>query len=57
MWEMVNIKMDPIMKDALQKLATRQFSSLSSIVKQTLDKHLQDQGIDWRKEIAKEKKK
>ena len=50
---MVNIKMDPKMKAALQKLADQQFSSLSSVIKQAVDKHLQEQGIDWRKEPEK----
>jgi predicted transcriptional regulator len=53
MWEMVNIKMDPKMKKALQKLADRQFSSLSAVIKQAIDKYLQEQGVDWRSEPEK----
>jgi hypothetical protein len=47
---MVNIKIDPRMKKALQNLADRQFVSMSALIKQAIEKHLQDHGIDWRKE-------
>jgi predicted transcriptional regulator len=51
----MSIKMDPRMKAALEKLAKEQFISASAIVKQAVDKHLQEQGIDWRKEKIKDK--
>jgi hypothetical protein len=40
------------MKAALEELAKEQFISASAIVKQAVDKHLQEHGIDWRKEKA-----
>ncbi|MBW1786963.1 MAG: hypothetical protein JRK53_10170 [Deltaproteobacteria bacterium] len=44
----MNIKVDPRMKSALKDLAERQFISVSATVKQAIEKHLLDQGIDWR---------
>ncbi len=49
---MVNVKMDSRMQQAIKKLADKQFSSMSSIIKQAIEKHLQEQGIDWRNEPA-----
>ena len=46
----MSIKLDPRMKQALQKIAEKNFVSISAVVKQAVDKHLQEQGIDWRKE-------
>ena len=46
---MVNIKMDPKMREAIKKVAEKQFSSVTSIIKQAIEKYLQEQGIDWRK--------
>ena len=51
----MSIMLDPRMKQALQKIADKNFVSISAIVKQAVDKHLQEQGIDWRKEKTKEK--
>ena len=53
---MVNIKMDPKMRDALKRIAEKQFSSVSAIVKQAIEKYLQGQGIDWREDPKKAKK-
>jgi predicted transcriptional regulator len=50
---MVNIKLDPRMKEAIQRLADKQFTSMSAIIKQAIEKHLKDNGIDWRKETPK----
>ena len=57
MSEMINIKVDPKMKSALQKAADKQFISMSAFIKQSIEKHLQEQGIDWRKEPTKKPKK
>ena len=57
MSEMINIKVDPKMKSALQKAADKQFISMSAFIKQAIEKHLQEQGIDWRKEPEKKAKK
>ena len=54
---MINIKVDPRMKTAILKAAEKQLISMSAFIKQAIQKQLQDQGIDWRKEPAKEKKK
>ena len=45
---MINIKIPPEMKAALKKLAEQQFTSMSSVIKQAIEKHLHEQGIDWR---------
>ena len=50
---LINFKIDPRMKAAIQKLADKQFISMSAIIKQSIEKHLQDHGIDWRKESGK----
>ena len=50
---MVNIKMDPKMRDALKTIAEKQFSSVSSIIKQAIEKYLQEQGIEWRNPASK----
>jgi hypothetical protein len=48
---LLNIKVDPRMKAALKELADRQFISISAAVKQAVERHLQNQGIDWRQPI------
>ena len=47
---LLNLKIDPRMKAALKKLADKQFTSVSAVVKQAAERHLKDNGIDWRKE-------
>lgn len=54
---MISVKVDPKMKKALEKLAEKEFSPLSTIVKKAFDKYLQEHGIDWRKESGKKTKK
>lgn len=53
---MISIKLDPRMKTALEKLAKKEFSPVSAIVKKAIEKHLQENGIDWQKEKSKPKK-
>ncbi len=48
--KMINVKLDPRMHEALRKLADKEFSTISTLVKQALDKLLQEKGIDWREE-------
>ena len=48
MWKMLSIKIDPNMKNALEELAEKEFSPVSTLVKKAIDKYLQEQGIDWR---------
>lgn len=50
----VTVKMPPQMKKALEKLAEKEFSSVSGILKKAAEKYLQEHGIDWREEKAKE---
>ena len=57
MLEIINIKVDPKMKSAIQKAADKQFISMSAFIKQAIEKHLQVQGIDWREEKVKKPKK
>jgi predicted transcriptional regulator len=44
----VTIKMPPEMKKALEELAEKEFSSVSGVLKKAAEKHLREQGIDWR---------
>ncbi len=50
MEDLMSIKVDPRMKRALKKLADKQFNSISGIVKQAVERHLEEQGVDWHKE-------
>ena len=54
---MINIKVDPKMRTAIKKLADQQFISMSAVIKQSIEKHLQENGIDWREEASSTKKK
>lgn len=47
---MITIKVDPRMKAAIEKLAEKQFISMSAAVKQAIEKYLKEHGIDWREE-------
>jgi predicted transcriptional regulator len=44
----VTIKMPPEMKKALEKLAEKEFSSVSGILKKAAEKYLLEHEIDWR---------
>jgi len=50
MFKVLSIKIDPRMKKALENLAKKEFSPVSTIVKKAIDKYLQDHGIDWQQE-------
>ena len=52
----VTIKMPPNMKKALEKLAEKEFSSVSGILKKAAEKYLLEHEIDWRQEEKKPKK-
>lgn len=52
----VSIKMPPEMKKALEKVAEKEFSSVSGILKKSAEKYLQEQGINWRQKSKKSKK-
>ena len=53
MLETVTVKMPTKMKTALIKLAEREFSSVSGILKKSAELYLRENGIDWRKEDEK----
>ena len=44
----VNIRMPKEMKQVLDRIATRKFTSLNSIILQFLDENMERRGIDWR---------
>ena len=46
----ITVKCPPEMKKALEKLAQKEFSSVSGILMKAAEKYLKDQGIDWKKE-------
>jgi Arc/MetJ-type ribon-helix-helix transcriptional regulator len=46
----VTVKMPPNMKAALEKLAEKEFTSVSGLLKKAAEKILQEHGIDWREE-------
>ena len=54
---LLNLKVDPKMKAALKKVAEKQFISVSAAVKQSIERYLQEWGVDWRKEKVKEQPK
>lgn len=49
----LSFKVDPRLKKALENLAQKENRSLSNYVITLLLKHLEDQGIDWKKEKPK----
>lgn len=49
----LSFKVDTKLKDALLKLADKENRSLSNYVVTALMKHLENHGIDWRKEKPK----
>lgn len=51
---MISIKVDPRMKKALEKLAKKEFSSVSGILKKAAEKYLRENGIDWQTETEAE---
>ncbi len=53
----VTVKMPPNMKKALEKLAEKEFSSVSGILKKSAEKYLLENEIDWRKVSVNEKSK
>ena len=50
----ISFQIDERIKTALQKLAEEETRSLSNYVVTIFIKHLQEHGIDWRKEKPKE---
>lgn len=52
----LSFKVDPKLKEALEDLATEENRSLSNYVVTLLLKHLEQKGVDWRKEADKKPK-
>ena len=48
----LSFKVDPGLKQALEKLAVEENRSLSNYVVTVLMKHLEEKGVDWRQERA-----
>lgn len=46
-WKLLSVKIKPEMKGGLQELADKQFTSISTIVKQAIDAYLRENNIDW----------
>jgi hypothetical protein len=53
---MINIRIDPRMKQAIEKVAKKEFSSVSGIIKKAVQEYMEKQGIDWEKEKVAPKK-
>lgn len=54
MWTLLTVKVDPRMKNAIQKVAGKQFISMSAAIKQAIEKYLQEHGVDWKEEETEE---
>ena len=48
-----SIKLDPKMKKALERFAKEKFMPVSSVIKQAIENHLKEHGVDWKKEKVK----
>ena len=47
--KMINVKLDPKMHEALRRVAEKEFSTISTLVKQAIEKFLREEkNIDWR---------
>ncbi len=54
MWTLLTVKVDPRMKKAIQKVAEKQFISMSAAIKQAIEKYLQSHGTNWQEEESEE---
>ena len=46
----LTIKIDPKMKEALQKQAKKDFCSVSGLMKRAAAQYLKERGVDWENE-------
>ena len=46
--EMVSLRLESRMKEGIDMLAKKQFSSATSVIKQAIDAYLLQHGINWR---------
>jgi predicted transcriptional regulator len=51
--QVINVKIPDDMKKALEKLADKELSSLSVLVRKALDEFLTNQSIHWRQQKPK----
>ena len=51
---MITLKLDPKMKKGIEKLAEEQLVNMSTVIRQAVDKHLKEHGIDWRSDDTEE---
>jgi len=54
---MITLKIDPRMKQALENVAKKEFSTVSGIIKKSVQEYMEKQGIDWEKEKVQPKTK
>ena len=57
MLTMIAIKLDPKMKEAIEKIAEKKFMSMSGYIKAACEKALLEDGVEWRAGKAKSPKK
>lgn len=53
----LSFKVDPRIKKALLKLAEKENRSLSNYVITLILRHLEEKGVDWRKEVGEKPSK
>ncbi len=51
---MISLKMPGKMKAALQKLSQKQGVPMTGLIRQLIDRYLEDHNIDWREEDSEE---
>lgn len=54
---MITLKLDTLLKKALQEMAARKFMSLSGYLKSAAEKQLLADGVDWREPGKNRKRK
>ena len=52
--KIINVELDQRIHEALKKVADLELSNTSVVVKQAIDKHLKDKGVNWREEKESE---
>ena len=54
---MITLKIDPRMKQALEKVAKKEFSTVSGIIKKAAQEYMEkNHGIDWEEDPEETKK-
>ena len=47
---LITLKIDPRMKQALEKVAKKEFSTVSGIIKKAAQEYMEKQGVNWEDE-------